>query len=85
MKKIVLFLYIIYATLLLTILTGCSSVGVSGSSSYYHHNSWEYDNYYRSGANRHYNRTDAKAKVRSKASTRSGGATRAVKSKGRRR
>ncbi len=65
MKKMIQLLYIACAMLLLTIVTGCSSTGYSGSSSYYHRNSWGYDNYYRSGVNRNYNRSNARAHVRS--------------------
>ncbi|GEM_PF-3141359 len=69
MKKTIQFLYMVCAALLLTTITGCGSTGYSGSSSYYHGSSWGYDNYYRSGINRHYHR--------SAAANRSGGATRA--------
>jgi hypothetical protein len=65
MKKMIQFLYIACAMLLLTIVTGCSSTGYSGSSSYNHRNSWDYDNHYRSGVNRNYNRSPARANVRS--------------------
>ena len=52
------FLCMACAALLLTIVTGCSSTGYSGSSSY-HRNAWGYDNYYRSGVNNHYHRSAA--------------------------
>ena len=69
MKRMIQFLYIMCAALLMSIATGCSSTGYSGSTSHYHRNGWEYDNYYRSGVNHHYNR--------SAAANRSGRATRA--------
>jgi len=75
MKKMIQFLYIVCTMLLLTIVTGCNSTGYSGSSSYYHRNSWEYDNHYRSGVNRNYNRSKARANVRS-GGGRSGGGRR---------
>jgi hypothetical protein len=65
MKKMIQLLNIACAMLLLTIATGCSSTGYNGSSSHYHSNSWGYDNYYRSGVNRNYNRSNARAHVRS--------------------
>ena len=68
--------YLLFGTLMLTILTGCSSSGYSGSSTYYHHNVWEYDNYYRSGVNHYYNRPAVQADVRARTATRSGGAVR---------
>ena len=77
MKRMTPFLYMIFTALLMIILAGCNSTGYSGSSSYYHRNAWEYDNYYRSGANHHYNRSAARANVRSEAGTRAGGAARA--------
>ena len=64
MKKMTPILYMMFATLLMIIVTGCSSTGYSGGSSY-HSNAWEYDNHYRSGANRHYNRPAARANARS--------------------
>ena len=73
MKRMIPFFYIMCAALLMSIVTGCSSTGYSGSTSYYHRNAWEYDNYYRSGVNHHYNRPASRANVRSKAGTRSGG------------
>ncbi len=73
MKRMIPFLYMMCAALLMTIVTGCSSTGYSGSNSYYHRNAWDYDNYYRSGANYHYNRPAARANVRSEVNTRSGG------------
>ena len=76
MKRITPFLYMMCAALLMIIVTGCNSTGYSGSSSYYHRNAWEYDNYYRSGTNNHYNRTAARANVRSDVGTRAGGAAR---------
>jgi len=57
MKKTIQFLYVVCVALLLTTITGCGSTGYSGSSSYYHGSSWGYDNYYRSGVNRHYHRS----------------------------
>jgi len=77
MKKMIPFLYMICVALLLSIITGCSSTGYGGSTSYYHRNAWEYDNYYRSGVNNHYNRSAARSNVRSGAANRSGGAARA--------
>jgi hypothetical protein len=77
MKRMTPILYMMFATLLMIIVTGCSSTGYSGGTSYYHRNAWEYDNYYRSGANRHYNRPAARANVRSGAGTRSGAGGRA--------
>ena len=74
MKKMIPFLCMACAALLLTIVTGCSSTGYSGSSSHYHRNAWEYDNYYRSGVIHHYNRPAARANVRSGGGTRAGGA-----------
>ena len=61
-------------TLLLAIVTGCSSTGYSGGAGYYHQNSWDYDNYYRSGVNYHYNRVETRDNVRSEVGTRTGGA-----------
>lgn len=72
MKKMTPFLYMMCAALLMIIVTGCGSTGYSGSSSYYHSNAWDYDNYYRSGANHHYNRPAARASVRSEVGTRGG-------------
>lgn len=72
MKKMTLILYMMFATLLMIIVTGCSSTGYSGGTSYHHRNAWGYDNYYRSGANRHYNRPAARANVRSGGAARSG-------------
>ena len=72
MKKMTPILYMMFATLLMIIVTGCSSTGYSGGTSYHHRNAWEYDNYYRSGANRHYNRPAARANVRSGGAARSG-------------
>ncbi len=72
MKKMTPFLYMLFAALLMIIVTGCSSTGYSRGTSYNHRNAWEYDNYYRSGANRHYNRPAARANVRSGVGTRSG-------------
>lgn len=84
MKKILPFL--LPAALLLTIATGCSSTGYSGgSSSYYHRNAWEYDNYYRTGVNHYYNRPEARANARARASDRSGGAIRTGGGRGGRR
>lgn len=77
MKIVIPLFYFTFITLLLTILAGCSSTGYSGSTSYYHRNAWEYDNYYRSGVNRYYNRPAARADVRSDVRSRSGGAARA--------
>jgi hypothetical protein len=73
MKRMTPFLYMMCAALLMIIVTGCSSSGYSGSTSYYHRNAWDYDNYYRSEANHHYNRPAARANVRSEAGTRAGG------------
>jgi len=73
MKKIIPFLYVMAAALLLTIVTGCSSTGYSGSSSYYHENSWGYDNYYRSGVNRNYHRSEARAHAVSRSGAGRGG------------
>ena len=84
MKKMIPFLYILCVALLMSIVTGCSSTGYSGSTSYYNRNAWEYDNYYRSGVNHHYNRPAARANVRSTAGTRSGGAARSGGGRGRR-
>lgn len=77
MKKMTPFLYMIFAALLMSTVAGCNSTGYSGSTSYYHRNAWEYDNYYRSGANHYYNRPAARANVRSEVGTRTGGAARA--------
>jgi len=76
MKKMTTILYMMFATLLMIIVTGCSSTRYSGGTSYYHRNAWGYDNYYRSGANRHYNRPAARANVRSGGGGRSGGGRR---------
>ncbi len=76
MKRMTPILYMMFATLLMIIVTGCSSTGYSGGTSYYHRNAWEYDNYYRSGANRHYNRPAVRANVRSDVDARTGGAAR---------
>ena len=51
-------------TLLLALAAGCSSTGSSTvygghSTTYYHSNSWDYDDYYRDGVNRDYNRRAA--------------------------
>lgn len=77
MKTRVPFFYLACGALLLAVCAGCSSTGSYGSSSYYHRNAWEYDNYYRSGVNRYYNRPATRANVRSEIGTRSGGAARA--------
>ncbi len=81
MKKMIPFLYMICAVLLLSIATGCSSTGYGGSTSYYHRNAWGYDNYYRSGVNNHYNRSAAANRTggaaRAGAAARSGGGGRA--------
>ncbi len=77
MNKMIFFLYLLSGALLLTIIAGCSSTGYSGSSSYYHRNVWEYDNYYRTGVNHYYNRPEARANVRARAGTRPEGAVRA--------
>ncbi len=63
MKKMIRFFYVVCATFLLTIATGCSSTGYSGGSSYHNRNSWDYDNYYRSGVDRNYERAAARAHV----------------------
>jgi uncharacterized membrane protein YgcG len=76
MKRMTPFLYMMCAALLMIIVTGCNSTGYSGSSSYYHRNTWEYDNDYRYRANDHYNRSAARANVRSDVGTRAGGAAR---------
>ena len=76
MIKMTPILYMLFATLLMIVITGCSSTGYSGGASYNHRNTWEYDNYYRSGANRHYNRSEARKNVRSEVGTRTGGAAR---------
>lgn len=73
MKIMTPILYMMFATLLMITVPGCSSTGYSGGTSYNHRNAWEYDNYYRSGANRHYNRPAARANVRSGVGTRTGG------------
>lgn len=68
MKKMLLFLYLMWTMLLLANVTGCSSTGYSGSTGYYHdnhRNSWNYDTYYRSGVNRNSNRAAASVHVRS--------------------
>ena len=65
MKKVTPILYMMFATLLMIIVTGCSSTGYSGGTSYSDRNAWGYDNDYRSGANRHYNRPAARANARS--------------------
>lgn len=74
MKIMVALFYMAFITLLMTISAGCSSTGYSGSSASYHRNAWEYDNYYRSGVNRYYNRPAARANVRSDVRSRSGAA-----------
>lgn len=71
MKKLLPFLYMLSAMLLLVILSGCSSTGYSGGASYHYNNSWEYDNYYRAGVNNYYNRAEVRENVRSEAGTRS--------------
>jgi hypothetical protein len=71
MKRMTPILYTMFAALLTIIVTGCSSTGYSGGTSHYHRNAWEYDNYYRSGANRHYNRPAVRANVRSGRAARS--------------
>jgi hypothetical protein len=76
MKRMTPILYMLFAALLMIIVTGCSSTGYSGGTSYYHRNAWGYDNYYRSGASRHYNRPAARANVRSEVGSRTGGAAR---------
>ena len=76
MKKMTPILYMMFATLLMIIVTGCSSTGYSGGTSYIHSNAWGYDNHYRSGASRHYNRPAARANVRSGGAARSGGGRR---------
>jgi hypothetical protein len=63
MKKIIQLIYLMCAAILLTIVTGCSSTGYSGSSSYYSGSSWGYDSYYRSGVNRHYSRSATRARA----------------------
>ncbi len=65
MKKTIQFLYVLAAALLFSIVTGCSSTGHSGShsSSYYGGSSWGYDSYYRTGVNRHYNRSVTRSRV----------------------
>jgi hypothetical protein len=65
MKKIIQFLYVVVAALLLSSVTGCSSTGYSGSysGSYYGGSSWGYDSYYRSGVNRHYNRSTTRVRA----------------------
>ncbi|MGI9536594.1 MAG: hypothetical protein ACR2PB_05960 [Desulfocapsaceae bacterium] len=77
MKLLLPFFYVTCIVLLMTVVSSCSSTGYSGYSggaSYYHRNSWDYDNYYRSGVNRHYNRSATRANVRSTAGSRSGAA-----------
>jgi hypothetical protein len=64
-------LYMMFAALLMIIVTGCSSTGYSGGTSYHHRNSWNYDNHYRSGVNKNYNRSSGAA--RAGAAARSGG------------
>ncbi len=76
MKIMTPILYMMFATLLMIIVTGCSSTGYSGGTSHYHRNAWEYDNYYRSGANRHYNRPAARANVRARGAVRARGGRR---------
>ncbi|MFW2368888.1 MAG: hypothetical protein ACN4GW_20920 [Desulforhopalus sp.] len=71
MTKTIQILYVACAALLLTIVSGCSSSGYSGSSGYYHGNSsyyyrgnsWDYDRYYRSGVNRNYRRAEARGRA----------------------
>ncbi len=81
MKKMIPLLCMICAVLLLSIVTGCSSTGYGGSTSYHHRNAWEYDNYYRSGVNNHYNRSAVANRssgvTRAGAAARSGGGGRA--------
>ena len=77
MKIVIPLFYLTCIALLMTIVSSCSSTGYSGGASYYHRSAWEYDNYYRSGVNRHYNRPAARANVRSGAASHSGGAARA--------
>ncbi len=70
-------LYMMFAALLMIIVTGCSSTGYSGGTSYHHRNSWDYDNHYRSGVNKNYNRSAAANRssgaARAGAAARSGG------------
>ena len=73
------------AVFLLALTTSCSSSGYSGysgSAGYYHRNAWEYDNYYRSRVNYHYNRPAARSQVRSEAGNRARGAARAGAARG---
>lgn len=66
MKKMIPILYMMFATLLMIIVTGCSSTGNSGGASYYRNNAWGYDDHYRSGVNRHYNRPAVRANARAR-------------------
>jgi len=64
MKKMIRLLYVICVTFLLAIAAGCSSTGSSTgysgySATYYHGNSWAYDDYYRDGVRDDYNRRAA--------------------------
>ncbi len=65
MKNIIRFFYVLCCALLLTVVTGCGSTEYSGSysASYYGGNAWGYDNYYRSGVDRHYNRSAVRTNV----------------------
>jgi hypothetical protein len=76
MKPTILLFTILGGALLFLNLSGCSSTGYSGSASYYHTNAWDYDRYYRSGVNQHYNRSAARSSVRSEAANRTGNAAR---------
>ena len=77
MKRLIPLFYLTCIALLMTIVSSCSSTGYSGGASYYHRSAWDYDNYYRTGVNNHYNRSAARANVRAGAASRSGGAARA--------
>ena len=86
-----------FSCLLFTLigLTSCSSNGYTGGSvhystglrydNYYRHG-WSYDNYYRSRVNNHYNRSEARARIRSEAGNRNigGGQQRGGRGGGRR-
>ena len=72
MLKILPFFYMICLAFLLFFTAGCSSTGYSGNAGYYHRSGWDYDRYYRSGVNHHYNRPVARENVRSGAKARAG-------------
>lgn len=74
MIKIVQVIYVAGAVLLMTSVIGCSSSGSGGSAGYYRGSSWDYDNYYRSGVNRHYRDSSNREHARSKAKSAGRGA-----------